>query len=190
MKIGTLNLFLGSLLFVAVFLHLVVRPDPARRNFEIMPDMAESIPFDAQGANENFPDGQNLRSPVPGTIARGFLPLHYAATPEDALRAGEELTNPFATGDETALARGEFVYETFCRVCHGPEGAGNGVLTTRGVPPPPSLKAEHALAMKDGQMFHVLTRGQNNMPPYASQVDRDDRWRAILYVRSLQEKKP
>ena len=39
-------------------------------------------------------------------------------------------------------------------------------------------------------MFHVLSYGQANMPSYASQVDRDDRWKAILYVRALQEKKP
>ena len=40
--------------------------------------------------------------------------------------------------------------------------------------------------MKDGQLFHILTYGQNNMPSYASQLSRDDRWNAILYVRTLQ----
>lgn len=35
-------------------------------------------------------------------------------------------------------------------------------------------------------MFHVLTYGQANMPSYASQVDREDRWRVIEYVRQLQ----
>lgn len=190
MKTTILNLILGSLLFLTLVLHLVTRPDPARRNFEIMPDMAESVPYEAQGANDNFPDGQNLRSPVPGTIARGFLPLRYAATPEDALRAGEELTNPYEASDQKALARGEFVYETFCLVCHGAGGLGDGVLTTRGVPPPPSLAAEHALDMKDGQMFHVVTYGQGNMPSYASQVEREDRWKAILHIRALQGTKP
>ena len=40
--------------------------------------------------------------------------------------------------------------------------------------------------MKDGQMFHVLSYGQNNMPSYASQLSRDDRWNVIVYLRSLQ----
>ena len=40
--------------------------------------------------------------------------------------------------------------------------------------------------MKDGQLFHILTYGQNNMPSYASQLSRDDRWNAIIHVRSLQ----
>src|SRR5205823_12508017 len=70
--------------------------------------------------------------------------------------------------------------------CHGVGGAGNGPVAQRGYPPPPSLLAEHVLKMKDGQLFHVLTYGQNNMPSYASQLSREDRWNVILYVRSMQ----
>ncbi len=44
--------------------------------------------------------------------------------------------------------------------------------------------------MKDGQLFHVLTYGQNNMPSYASQITRQDRWNVIAYVRSLQATVP
>ncbi len=43
------------------------------------------------------------------------------------------------------------------------------------------------MKMKDGQIFHVLTFGQNNMPSYASQLSREDRWNVITYVRSLQK---
>ena len=42
------------------------------------------------------------------------------------------------------------------------------------------------MKMKDGQLFHVLTYGQNNMPFYASQLSREDRWNVILYVRTMQ----
>ena len=42
--------------------------------------------------------------------------------------------------------------------------------------------------MKDGQLFHILTYGQNNMASYAGQISRDDRWNVIAYVRSLQAK--
>jgi mono/diheme cytochrome c family protein len=41
--------------------------------------------------------------------------------------------------------------------------------------------------MPDGQMFHVLTYGQGRMPPVATQLASDDRWRAILHVRQLQQ---
>ena len=59
-----------------------------------------------------------------------------------------------------------------------------GPVAQRGYPPPPSLLAEHAQKMKDGQLFHILTYGQNNMPSYASQLSRDDRWNVVLYVRT------
>jgi mono/diheme cytochrome c family protein len=39
--------------------------------------------------------------------------------------------------------------------------------------------------MKDGQLFHIITFGQGNMPSYAAQVDRDDRWKVVRFVRGL-----
>ncbi len=46
--------------------------------------------------------------------------------------------------------------------------------------------ADRAVQMKDGQMFHILTYGQANMPSFAAQLSEDDRWNAILHVRTLQ----
>lgn len=168
----------------------VLRPDHTRRNYDLLPDMANSPAYASLSENPNFSDGMTQRPPVPGTIARGLTPIHYQATPEDAKRAGEELSSPFAGDDTKVLARGAVVYANFCQACHGRAGVGDGPVTQRGFPPPPSLLADHARTIKDGQMFHILTFGQNNMPSYASQVMRDDRWRAILYVRQMQKQSP
>ncbi len=113
------------------------------------------------------------------------MPLHYTATKEDAERAGRELVNPLVR-DKKALERGAFVYTTYCETCHGPAGKGDGPVAKRGYPAPPSLLAPKALALADGQMFHIVTYGQANMPSYASQLERQDRWCAIEYVRKLQ----
>lgn len=165
-----------------------LRPDPAKRNFEILPDMARSVSYQTYAANPNFADGETLRQPVAGTVRYGSHPLHYAATPEDAARAGRELVNPFAPNDAKALARGQSVFQNFCQVCHGPAGKGDGPVAQRGFPTPPSLLAPHARGLADGQIFHILTYGQVNMPSYASQVDEQDRWCAVLFVRSLQQR--
>lgn len=162
-------------------LNWIVRSDSAVRNVEIFPNMVESVPYDSFARNPNFADGKTLREPVPGTVIRGHLPLHYAATPADAARAGLELTSPPA-----AVERGAVVYANFCETCHGPAGKGDGRVAQRGFPAPPSLLAPKAMQLRDGQMFHVLTYGQNNMPAYAAQVSREDRWNAIAYVRTLQ----
>lgn len=186
----TRRLVVNSFLFV-VLLALIgfnwwASPDLARPNFEILPQMAHGARYNAYSANPNFADGKTLQPPVAGAIARGELPLHYTAAPADALRAGVELSAPPDAREPRALARGEHVFKTFCTPCHGADAAGLGTVTQRGVPPPPSLLAQHAVDMKDGQMFHVLTYGQNNMASYAGQVTRNDRWYAIAYIRSLQ----
>lgn len=178
----------GALLAATILLlalNWVLKSDPTHRNFEVLPDMAASIAYDTYAENPHFADGKTLREPVPGTVIRGQMPLHYTASKADAERAGLELTSPLA-GDKRALPRGAVVYANYCATCHGPEGKGDGVVAKRGFPAPPSLLAPRALNMKDGQMFHVLTYGQANMPSYASQVDREDRWRVIEYVRQLQ----
>ena len=189
-----MRIAVNVVLFVAVVAliaaNFALRPDPARQNYEFLPQMAHAPRYNAFAPNPNFPDDKTLQAPPQGTIARGHMPLHYASTPQDALRAGEELKSPIDLGSQQARERGSVVFANYCAVCHGAAGAGNGTVTQRGFPPPPSLLAEHALKMKDGQMFHALTFGQNNMPSYASQLSREDRWNAIAYVRVLQAQVP
>jgi len=186
MGIRIANFVLALALLACLAVIVGSQPDVTRPNYEYLPDMAHSPAYSAFAANPNFADGKTLRSPVPGTIPRGELPLPYQPTPEDALRAGVELTNPFADSDNAAVDRGYAVFTNFCAPCHGVSGQGNGLVTTRGFPPPPSLFAENAVKMRDGQMFHVLSLGQGNMASYAAQILREDRWKVILYVRELQ----
>ncbi len=160
----------------------------AAPNAEFLPEMVHSVPYDSFDSNPNFADGKTLREPVAGTIPRGFLPLHYNSTASDLERAGEELHNPYATDDSAALTRGALQFGRMCTPCHGPGGSGDGAVALRGYPPPPSLLAENAMNLNDGQIFHIITFGKGNMPPHAAQVSREDRWKVILHIRSLQAK--
>jgi len=183
--IGLLVVVLAALIGA----HWLILPDPSRRNYEFFPDMVESVARDAQGPPVVLDDGVTLDlRPPPGSVARGFVPFEYPATPDGALAAGRELENPFAEDDAVAAARGAIVYGNFCAVCHGAAGHGDGAVTRRGFPPPPSLLLDNAMQMTDGQMFHVISVGQANMSSYASQIERADRWRVIHHVRGLQAK--
>jgi mono/diheme cytochrome c family protein len=172
----------------AVLLALGCRSDPATPNIEYIPEMVDSVAYDSFALNPVTPDGKTLIAPVPGTIARGRMPLHYGPGPEEARRAGRDLLNPLPASDESR-ARGEKVFQSFCALCHGVGGLGDGPLVPR-FPAPPSLVADRARKMPDGQMFHVLTHGQGLMAGYAAQVGRKDRWRVIHYVRSLKVPAP
>lgn len=167
-------------------LRFAVVGDPSQPNFEYMPDMVRGPAAQSQQTGAATPDGFTSQPLPDGVVVRGAAAFRYAATPEDAERAGRELANPFTAGDAAARERGALVFARFCTVCHGADGEGGGPAVARGMLPPPSLKAERAVKMRDGQMFHVVTKGQGNMAPYAVQVAPEDRWRAILYVRALQ----
>ena len=186
MRPRSLNLLFFTSIVIIGALNWIIRRDFSRPNLEFLPEMVRSVPYDSFSPNPNFPDGKTLQQPVPGTIPRGFLPLHYEATPQDAERAGEELQNPYSMQDTEALQRGELVYRNFCLPCHGTEGRGNGPVILRGYPAPPPLISNRAIGMKDGQMFHIITYGQRNMSPHATQISREDRWKVILHIRTLQ----
>lgn len=188
MKAGTgTNLILLGVFLLLVAAHWAVPTDPTKRNFHVFPNMVDSLAYEAQAPAPRLAGGLlvDLRPPQ-GTVARGYRPLPFEATPEDAVRAGSELENPISSDDAAALARGRFVFATFCATCHGAGGQGDGPVTRRGVPPPPSLLAEHARSLADGHVYHIITFGQGNMAAYASQVERDDRWKLVSFIRALQ----
>ena len=193
--------FLVAAIAVAAGLHFVGWSDHRVRNYEIMPDMLTSVPYGSFDANPNFPDGKTAQQPIEGTIARGFTPLHSRGLVLDTMRPWKEMSeaqrgawdalaapvpvNPVV--GESDVARGREVFQAICSTCHGAGGAGDGRATKRGVPPPPALSAQGAVAMSDGRIYRIITAGQGNMAPHAAQVARADRWRVVRYVRSLQK---
>lgn len=165
---------------------IVLRRDITRRNREIPTQMQYSPAYLSQTVNPVLPNGMTLQPPVAGTVPREFMPFHYQATPEEALRAGRELANPFQPTQEN-LERGRYIYTNTCAVCHGSSGAGDGSVIPK-YPNPPSYQTDASKALADGTMFHIITLGRNNMPPHAAQVSAEDRWKVILFIRSLQGK--
>lgn len=185
---GVIAAFLVAALAALIGAHWLFLPDPSRRNWRVLPGMVDSVALEAQAPPPSFEAGLALDLRLPeGSVVRGYPPFPYAAGEAGAAAAARELVNPVAPDDAAAVARGRAVFGTYCAVCHGAGGDGDGSVTRRGVPPPPSLFGANAMSMTDGRMYHIITRGQGNMAAYASQVEREDRWKVIRYVRSLQD---
>jgi mono/diheme cytochrome c family protein len=143
--------------------------------------MSEQAKLKAQKPSSLFTNGIGMRVPVEGTIARGFLP--YAFTGQ-ADSAGKYLRNPLQP-TAAVLELGKTRYRTFCSPCHG--NFGNGDSRLRGqFPNPPTLHSDKVRNWPDGNVYHVITEGQNVMPSYAAQIARNDRWAIVHYLRVLQ----
>jgi mono/diheme cytochrome c family protein len=173
-------IFISLAVFIASAFQIAC--DKTSPDREYMPDMYESTSLKAQKEDPNSKDGAAARVPPEGTVPRGFAPYHYG--PQDTEKAGKELHNPLMP-TKMNVDRGQKVFNTYCIVCHGPKGNGEGFV----VPPyprPPALFSDKVVKWHDGSIFNVITNGQNLMPSYKTQIKAEDRWAVILYVRALQ----
>jgi len=159
-----------------------------RRAVEYMPDMARDAAYKAFAPNAATADGLTLRAPVAGAIPRGYQPFHYGPGEEEAERAGRELPNPY-TPTPATLATGRWLFETYCAVCHGLTGKGDGPIAAK-IPPPPSYTSDRLMHFPTGRFFHVMTMGFGKMPSYAPQLSAADRWKIATYIRAAIQKLP
>jgi mono/diheme cytochrome c family protein len=157
-----------------------------QRAYEYMPDMARDPAYKAYASNAATNDGLTLQHPVSGTIPRGYQLFHFAAGEQEAERAGRELQNPYHATPRT-LEEGKALFQTYCAVCHGDQGKGDGPISTK-IPPPPSYLSERLMTFAPGRIFHVMTLGTGKMPSYAAQLSADERWKIVTYVHTTLQK--
>jgi len=135
--------------------------------------------------------------PVAGTIARGEeLPFPFAKdAPGDTANyiASKQYPNPLPALDAAHMKEAERLYLINCGICHGTKLDGNGPLYKDGNGPfaakPATLVGDAKYeSMPDGQMYYSIAYGKNLMGSYASQLNRDQRWMVIHYIKSKQTK--
>ena len=153
-----------------------------QRAFEYMPDMARDPAYKAFAPNSVTRDGLTLQRPVAGTIPRGYLPFHYGPGDQEAERAGVELRNPYTPNRKT-LDEGKSLFQTYCQVCHGSLGKGDGPISSK-IPPPPSYLSDRLMQFPQGRVFYVVSMGTGKMPSYAAQLNADERWKIVTYVHT------
>lgn len=142
------------------------------------PEMHYGPGLKAQEANA-------MRQPAPNTIPRGFRPYAYTS-----FESSKAHLNP-VTMNKSVLEKGRNLYNTYCIVCHGKFGEGDGTVAALPgwprplFPRPPSLQSDQVHGYKDGQLFHIITMGQNLMPSYAEKLNEDERWSVVHYLHAL-----
>jgi hypothetical protein len=149
------------------------------------PNMDRQEKYKAQSESEFFTDHSTMRQPVDGTVARGYL-REDTEYYEGKNAKGEFINNVPTEIDMNMLERGQERYNIYCSPCHSLVGDGRGIMINKGYLPPPSFHIDRIRAMPDGQIYDVITNGVRNMPSYRQQINPDDRWTIVGYVRALQ----
>lgn len=155
-----------------------------RRNYQYMPNMYESVGYEAYQESDAFANGVEAQSPVEGTLPRGFSFYEIANTNEGYEFAKANLSSPL---DSMAVdyEKGKILYEVYCGICHGNKGNGQGNLTKRekilGVP----SYDDAGRAITAGSIYHVIYYGKNTMGSYANQLNEEERWQVVAYVEKL-----
>jgi len=134
-------------------------------------------------------EGSSMAIPMNGSV-----PYYYSDTEEERTRAIAEIqANPFPITTE-GMERGKVLYETFCGICHGNKGDGNGWLVDEAnlnakYPAAPAnfLLDEH-INSSNGRYYHAIMYGKNVMGAYKDKISYEERWQVIHYIRSLQAK--
>jgi len=108
------------------------------------------------------------------------FPEGYSIPAEDAQRP-----NPVKSTPES-LAAGKKFYSSQCAMCHGKDGDGKGDLAQQMELKLPDYRKPGSLAkFTDGELFYILTKGMDKMPPEGDRTPDDEKWQVINYLRSL-----
>jgi len=149
-----------------------------------MRDMQDQPRYESLEKSEFYPDRRASRTIPEGAISRGGL-KH-----DDHLYKGKVggqfvTTFPFEITSEV-LARGRERYEISCSVCHGFSGNADGMVVQRGFSEPPTYHDERLREVAVGYLYHVITNGFGRMASFKDQLEANDRWAVVAYIRALQ----
>ncbi|MGN6452624.1 MAG: c-type cytochrome [Steroidobacteraceae bacterium] len=132
-----------------------------------------------------WPDGRAARPLEADTVVHSAGTLAASSSGRGEL-VSEEEDDSQATYTHAALERGRQRFDIYCAPCHGLSGDGNGYITARGFPHPPSYHSDRLRAAPDSHFFEVITLGYGDMYSYADRVTPADRRAIIAYIRALQ----
>jgi mono/diheme cytochrome c family protein len=169
-----------------------------------MPDMAYSRAYETYASRDSSIFTTNPADlghkifynnlPPAGTIKRGEL-FPYSVVPDPTKGAVDsnalitlsaQVKNPYDSISADDLKEAGRLFNINCGICHGSKAEANGPMAAK-VGGVKSIVAASP-GFSDGRIFYVMTYGQNNMGSYASQLTKEQRWKIVKYIRTLEPK--
>ena len=180
---------------------------PDSPGYEYMPDMYRSQAIEAyvdygmvgdeekDSTNKRLKNTQSARTPAEGTIpyysdknkALLMMPFKYGKADLDTASANLKIPESFLGEHiDKNVKEGKRLFEIMCMHCHGKTGEGDGGVVVVGDYNPPSPYSGAYKERSLGGIFHVITYGKGAMGAHASQLNKVERWKVAMYVRTLQ----
>ena len=150
------------------------------------PNMDNQQKYRSLEESNFFEDGSTMRKPIEGTIARGMIAENHSYISGKNDDNSYLINNPVELTAEI-LNRGQDRYNIYCSVCHSQVGNGKGIVTQYDyLVIPANLHDQRIREQADGEMYNTIVYGLRSMPAYGYQLNTEDVWSIIHYVRALQ----
>ena len=102
------------------------------------------------------------------------------------------LDNPLDASQEN-LDAGAQLFALNCVQCHGQGGQGDGYMSNYrdaysalGANPPANLTADPTRSRPDGEIFWIISNGQNQMPAFGNLLTPEQIWQLVLHIRAIE----
>lgn len=114
-----------------------------------------------------------------GLWGNGEVIAHGWKAPEEA--AAMKNAVPM---DKDSIDAGKEVYTQFCGACHGQHAQGDSRENAGTQTDPPDLR-QRLKNHSDGDFFWKIQNGNNDMPAFEEDLQENDIWSVINYLRTL-----
>ena len=137
----------------------------------------------------------SARVPAEGSIpfysseakAKLFMPYAFENTTDGyEASAANPIPDVFLNDVDGNVKEGKRLYNIMCQHCHGMKGQGDGGVVEVGGFNTPSPYDGAYKNRSLGKIFHVITYGKGAMGSHSSQLNKEERWKVAMYVRTLQ----
>jgi mono/diheme cytochrome c family protein len=123
------------------------------------------------------------------TLSILFIIVAFNSAPQDkwvAPPSADEIINPLKN-NASAAKSGKKLFNTYCVVCHGPKGKGDGVAGASLTPRPTNLSTAEVQSQTDGAIHWKMMEGRAPMASYKDLISEENVWQLINYLRTLKK---
>jgi mono/diheme cytochrome c family protein len=119
----------------------------------------------------------------PGSVPRGG----ELRLPKEEREVAALRRNPIPATPASVQKGGE-LFVIYCTPCHGPQGKGNGPVSTKFVPPADLTNADLQKGRTDGYWQSYMSVGGAVMPSYGEALSAEERWHVVNFLRTLAQR--